>query len=549
MRRLPKRPKKCRAGPGSTSAQKVKKHKSSCAEAWPWPRTASSATLPDSSAASYEVRQETPVDQLLKQVVAPHVVPAKDPRQDVLIAAVDSAISETMRRVLHHPDLQTTEALWRSVDLLVHRLETSVTLQIVLYDITAEGVAADLSADGDAGRNGPVQVAGRAAGGMDTQPGAVSAIVGNYLFEHTPPHAELLGRMGKIAAAAQKHFITAISAACLQKGQDRDLHALIVESWSAVQAAGGGLSGTDRTPLHTSESLRPENGSDRSVRVRGVHTPVRPARHALGQLGHSGRPLAGADFAKQGLKKMNVGSILSVDDMPYYYFSDRDGDQVALPCTERLLDCARRRRYRPKGGSPHCRSAAGGGSFGRPAVLGGTRIVWPLAGPGPSAGHRTAEAASCGRGARRGGGRHGRIRHDSDRPRRIWTLVRPPTTRPRHRPLTRATAIWMPCWRVWAVATRSRKPRIRRAARKWIRTWRPCWPRCDVVLPRVTSRLSPHLCNAVALAASLCAGLFRVVRLCQRITFRFGCRTDRQTVREIADGLPIRPTGIRQLNS
>jgi type VI secretion system protein ImpC len=35
---------------------------------------------------------------------------------------------------------------------------------------------------------------------------------------------------------------------------------------------------------------------------------------------------------------MNIGSILSVDELPYYYFTDRDGDQVALPCTERLLD-------------------------------------------------------------------------------------------------------------------------------------------------------------------------------------------------------------------
>ena len=50
-----------------------------------------------------------------------------------------------MRRILHHPDLQALEALWRSVDLLTRELETSSQLQIVLYDITAEEIAADLS--------------------------------------------------------------------------------------------------------------------------------------------------------------------------------------------------------------------------------------------------------------------------------------------------------------------------------------------------------------------------------------------------------------------
>jgi type VI secretion system protein ImpC len=48
--------------------------------------------------------------------------------------------------------------------------------------------------------------------------------------------------------------------------------------------------------------------------------------------------LLGQTFTKQGLKKMNVGSVLSVGDMPYYFYTDKDGDQVALPCTERLLN-------------------------------------------------------------------------------------------------------------------------------------------------------------------------------------------------------------------
>ena len=47
-----------------------------------------------------------------------------------------------MRRVLHHPDSQATESLWRSIDLIVRRLETGANLQVVLYDMTAEEIAA-----------------------------------------------------------------------------------------------------------------------------------------------------------------------------------------------------------------------------------------------------------------------------------------------------------------------------------------------------------------------------------------------------------------------
>jgi hypothetical protein len=40
--------------------------------------------------------------------------------------------------------------------------------------------------------------------------------------------------------------------------------------------------------------------------------------------------------ARQG-GDMSLGSIMSLNDMPFHYMTDQYGDQVALPCTERLL--------------------------------------------------------------------------------------------------------------------------------------------------------------------------------------------------------------------
>ena len=130
---------------------------------------------------------------LLKQAVGPYVVPAKDPRQDQLVATVDSALAATMRTVLHHPDFQSFEALWRSVDLLVRRLETDEHLQIVLYDVTAEELAADLSKADSLDNTGLYKMLIEQPA-LDAQQGPFAVVIGNYLFEQTPPHGPTLFR-------------------------------------------------------------------------------------------------------------------------------------------------------------------------------------------------------------------------------------------------------------------------------------------------------------------------------------------------------------------
>jgi type VI secretion system protein ImpC len=66
-----------------------------------------------------------------------------------------------------------------------------------------------------------------------------------------------------------------------------------------------------------------------------------PREGLRGMLYASGAILAGLllgeTFIKGDGKKLNLGSIMSAGDMPYYYYEDADGDKVALPCTERLL--------------------------------------------------------------------------------------------------------------------------------------------------------------------------------------------------------------------
>jgi type VI secretion system protein ImpC len=47
--------------------------------------------------------------------------------------------------------------------------------------------------------------------------------------------------------------------------------------------------------------------------------------------------LLGKTFSEQGAKGMRLGSIMTLADVPFYYYTDAEGDQVALPNTERLV--------------------------------------------------------------------------------------------------------------------------------------------------------------------------------------------------------------------
>src|SRR5882724_5281885 len=172
------------------------------------------------------------IAELLKQAVGPYVVPAKDPRQDQLVATVDSALAATMRSVIHHPDFQTFEALWRCVDLLVRRLETDEQLQIVLYDVTAEELAADLS-QADSLENSGLYKLLVEQPALDATQGPFAVVIGNYVFEETPPHAELLGRIAKIVGQTQTAFIAGVGTSCIDT-KLADLHPLIREAWDAL---------------------------------------------------------------------------------------------------------------------------------------------------------------------------------------------------------------------------------------------------------------------------------------------------------------------------
>lgn len=323
-------------------------------------------------------RAATDADDLVQAIVAPFVVDARDPKQDELIATVDEAIAATMRSILHHPHFRAVESSWRTVEWLVRNLETSPALSITLHDMTAGELAADLASEDDLAETGMhhLLIEGPST---DAALGRPSLIVGLYIFEQTPPHAELLGRIARLAAASGAPFVTALGREVIRKFDPDKLPAMIVDAWAALRAMPEAAYLGLTTPRFL---LRPPYGK-KSDPCDAFDFEEFTRRDGLkGMLWGNGAALAahllGANVAKNGANGLKPDAMLSVGDMPFHWFTDDHGDQIALPCSEMILSERMSTWVSAQGAMPVLAVR------GRPEVrLGGFRGVagGPLAGP------------------------------------------------------------------------------------------------------------------------------------------------------------------------
>ncbi|MFP7674253.1 type VI secretion system contractile sheath domain-containing protein [Marivita sp. S0852] len=86
---------------------------------------------------------------ILHDAVAAHITPEADPRAAHYRAALDDAAAAHMRAVLHNPKVQSVEAAWRGLHLLVSNIDTDTDMSIhVLNASKTELIAALAAPDG-----------------------------------------------------------------------------------------------------------------------------------------------------------------------------------------------------------------------------------------------------------------------------------------------------------------------------------------------------------------------------------------------------------------
>ncbi|MFZ4623114.1 MAG: type VI secretion system contractile sheath domain-containing protein, partial [Rhodoferax sp.] len=174
------------------------------------------------------------IDGWLRGVVAPHVVQDSAVEQAHLIAAVDSAITIEMRRVLHHPAFQALEANWRGIERLVRELDLGETLELLLLDVRRDELAQDFSAHADNLSQSALHhhLCGPHTEPPDGQPW--SLLASDLSFGADLAELQLLAGMGAMAGRAGAPLLAAARPSLI--GCPGMAQLVDVKTWQAVDA-------------------------------------------------------------------------------------------------------------------------------------------------------------------------------------------------------------------------------------------------------------------------------------------------------------------------
>jgi type VI secretion system protein ImpC len=140
----------------------------------------------------------------IQRSMAPYLVARPDPRQAELVAQVDGALSAALRALLHHPEFQALEALWRGVFRLVRDVDTGEQLQIHLFDITRDELAQELRG---ARSSRPVPLVSQLEATAPRDDGGWRVIVAHFAFAGSTEGVAVLETLAGLAST--------LGAACL----------------------------------------------------------------------------------------------------------------------------------------------------------------------------------------------------------------------------------------------------------------------------------------------------------------------------------------------
>ncbi len=284
--------------------------------------------------------------EFVRRATKAHTVAAADPRQMEVLAVIDRALGLQMRSLLHFPPLQTLEAAWRAVFLLLRRVPTSAQLKVYLLDISREELAADLLASSDLRQCRAYRLlVEKAAGTFGAEPWTL--LIGNFVFGPRREDAELLGRMARIARAAGAVFLAEASPALL--GCESLAVTPDSRDWKEVfpdEAAASAWKSLRRAPAAAHAGLALPRlllrlpygkGTDPIETFSFEEMPDAPTHeHYLwGNPAFACGLLLAQSFAEEGWQ-MRPGRHSEIDGLPLHVIKV-DGQTETQPCAEALM--------------------------------------------------------------------------------------------------------------------------------------------------------------------------------------------------------------------
>ena len=294
------------------------------------------ASAPSAASAPGGTGTTGALDALLRGIVAPHVLPPASPDAPALIATVEATLAATLRAVLHHPRFQRLETAWRSLAFVARRVETDPTLQLQVLDWSAAEFAADLRDGDDLGASALYRLLVEQPAEDDHLP-QPAALICCYDFGMQSQDAALLGRTAQVAARAALPFIATLDDVAL-RGDDAELPPAHAAAWQALRALPEAAHLALAAPRFLLRAPYGRRGEpiERFAFEEDTGGPTPPPL-PWGPPALLAAVLLGRHLLDNGPDEA-PGEPLTVDDMPIALRTGADGDTVALPCTEWLLN-------------------------------------------------------------------------------------------------------------------------------------------------------------------------------------------------------------------
>lgn len=301
---------------------------------------------PPSSGSESAGKAQRVVSALISRSVAPHVIPPAPRHREVYLRALEDAVTQRMRSLLHAPAFQAIEGCWLSLHDLVSNLETDENLEVHLLDVSKPELAVDLaSAGGDLKSSGLYQTVVERAGSESPGGEPWALLVGAFDFGPSASDLGLLAAMGILAASAGGPFIAAASPALLgcrslaETPNPLDWGRLTPDA----EAAWNALRQSPVAPwlglALPRVLLRLPYGDASDVVDPFPFEELGPERRHEDYLW--GNPsflcarLIGRSYSARGWS-MQAGDILDVGGLPAHVFEE-DGEKLLQPCAEVYL--------------------------------------------------------------------------------------------------------------------------------------------------------------------------------------------------------------------
>lgn len=300
------------------------------------PRTGASRPRANSA----DAPQPSDLHGYIRSILAPHIVPDADPGQTALAAHIEETMASVLRAILHHPDVQTLESLWRGVSLLVRRLETGARLRVYLFDASRAAIEADLTSDDAVEGSALLRLMADGAAGPDgSEPWAV--VAGHYTFDGSAADAALLGRIAALGRYAGVPFIAGAAPSLIgmtsmaELLDAHDVAAPAAPQWLALRRSALAESVALALPRFLlRHPYDPREEPCETIAFEEMQAPSVHEDYLWGNPAVACALLLGRTFTQSGWEMRPLQ--LEVDSLPLHLYRE-NGETVAKPCAETPL--------------------------------------------------------------------------------------------------------------------------------------------------------------------------------------------------------------------